>query len=73
MAGVAGGEVQVIFDGAPVTWLSSSLHMESTQWSGEFQWHGDGAAHWVRLSVRDEARRLALIGNPIYLKPGASP
>jgi len=70
VAGLPGGVVQVIFDGAPVAWLSDP-HMQSASWSGEFQWRGDAAAHWVRLSVRDEASRLALIGNPIYLQPGS--
>jgi len=66
VAEVPGGEVQVIIDGTPVAWLSHP-HMESAHWSGEFQWRGDGSTHWVRLSVRDAASSLVLIGNPIYL------
>jgi hypothetical protein len=33
----------------------------------------DGAAHWVRINVRDGAGRLILIGNPIYLTPSNAP
>lgn len=29
----------------------------------------DGAAHWLRVDVRDAQGRLILIGNPIYLRP----
>ncbi len=34
-----------------------------------FSLAADGAAHWVRVNLRDGDGRLLMIGNPIYLEP----
>ena len=34
-----------------------------------FQWTSDGHAHWLRAEVRDSNGSLALLSNPIYIKP----
>lgn len=61
---VAGGTIEIIRDGAvtrrvPVTEVAHSLTFEETF---------DRKPHWVRVNVRDEQGKLALIGNPIYLR-----
>lgn len=37
--------------------------------SKAFAFAADGAAHWLRIDVRDAKGRLLMIGNPIYLRP----
>lgn len=65
VAQLAGGTIEIIRDGTvirkvPVTDATHSLAFEETF---------DRKRHWVRVNVRDEQGRLALIGNPIYLQP----
>lgn len=64
VAQLAGGTIEVIRDGAvtrsvPVTDATHPVMFEETF---------DRKRHWVRVNVRDEHGRLALIGNPIYLQ-----
>jgi hypothetical protein len=64
VAKVAGGTIEVIRDGAvtrrmQVTDVAHSLTFEETF---------DRKHHWLRVNVRDEQGKLALIGNPIYLR-----
>jgi hypothetical protein len=62
-----GGEVEVILDGRKAPLLAGS-HVDSAAWRFEFEWRSDGKPHWIRLNVRDKDGRLALVGNPIYLR-----
>jgi hypothetical protein len=61
---LAGGTIEVIRDGevtrrVPVTNAAQTLLFEETF---------DRKRHWVRVNVRDEQGKLALIGNPIYIE-----
>jgi predicted metal-dependent phosphoesterase TrpH len=60
--GVAGGKVEVILDARRAQLLSANE-------SFTFDWRADGKSHWIRLNVRDGAGHLALVGNPVYLRP----
>jgi hypothetical protein len=67
VAQLASGTIEVVRDGAvtrrmPVTDASHSLTFEETF---------DRRRHWVRVNVRDEQGKLALIGNPIYIEAAA--
>ena len=62
----AAGRLEVIMDGEAVTGPMDPATSPGTT-TLAFTLRADGASHWVRLNVRDEAGRLALIGNPIYL------
>jgi hypothetical protein len=64
VAQIAGGTIEIVRDGAvtrraPITDATHSLTFEETF---------DRKRHWVRVNVRDEQGKLALIGNPIYLQ-----
>lgn len=64
VAKVAGGTIEIIRDGTitrrvPVTDVAYSMTFEETF---------DRKHHWVRVDVRDDQGKLALIGNPIYLQ-----
>jgi predicted metal-dependent phosphoesterase TrpH len=65
---VAGGEVEVILDGRRAPLLTSP-RIASAAWPFQFEWRADGKSHWIRLTVRDDHGRLALVGNPVYLRP----
>jgi hypothetical protein len=64
---MAGGEVEIILDRQRVA-LLASLHVDSADWPFDFGWRADGKPHWMRVNVRDRAGRLALVGNPVYLR-----
>lgn len=66
VTGVSGGEIEIIVDGRRVPLLKNP-RVDSATASFGFEWRADGKRHWLRLNVRDEAGRLALVGNPIYL------
>jgi hypothetical protein len=64
-AGVPGGALEVIEDGAPGPKIEGAL--SGGQEQRTFHLKSDGARHWLRLNVRGADGRLLLIGNPIYL------
>ena len=64
---VAGGEVEVILDGARTPLLEDPRINAPTK-TFEFSWRCDGGRHWLRINVRDPNGRLALVGNPVYLR-----
>jgi hypothetical protein len=60
--------VHLFLDGAETSQippLRSTIGNETLQ----FQWTSDGHAHWLRAEVRDSNGSLALLSNPIYIKP----
>ncbi|MEH6421410.1 CehA/McbA family metallohydrolase [Pseudomonas sp. CGJS7] len=68
---VVGGRIEAIVDGAVVA-LIAQPQVTDAQQRFDFRWRSDGARHWLRVDVRDAQGRLALVGNPIYLNPGAA-
>ncbi len=68
VAATTGGVAEVILDGERTSLLSKAP-IDASDWSFEFEWRADGKPHWMRLNVRDNAGHLALIGNPVYLRP----
>lgn len=67
VAQLPGGTMEVIRDGdvirrVPVTNATHALSFEETF---------DRKRHWVRVNVRDQQGKLALIGNPIYIETPA--
>jgi hypothetical protein len=38
-------------------------------WSFTFAWRADSKPHWIRVNIRDDRTHLALVGNPIYVRP----
>jgi hypothetical protein len=38
-------------------------------WPFTFPWRADSKPHWIRVNVRDGQSHLALVGNPIYVRP----
>ena len=63
---LAGGRIEVIVDGA-IAALIAQPAISGAEQGFDFQWRGDGARHWLRVDVRDEQGRLALVGNPVYI------
>lgn len=61
---MAGGTIEVIRDGAVIQ--RSPIKEASHAWP--FKETADGKRHWIRIDVRDAEGKLALIGNPIYMK-----
>ena len=66
VASPTAGRLEVIVDGEAVAGPRDPATAPGTTTLG-FTFQADGVPHWVRLNVRDQAGRLALIGNPIYL------
>lgn len=67
VAQLAGGTIEIIRDGditrrVPVTGAAHALSFEETF---------DRKHHWLRVNVRDEQGKVALIGNPIYIQSTA--
>ncbi|MBM0107734.1 CehA/McbA family metallohydrolase [Steroidobacter sp. S1-65] len=58
------GSIEVIRDGAIAQ--RSPIPAATHSWS--FEETSDGKSHWIRIDVRDADGKLALIGNPIYLR-----
>jgi hypothetical protein len=67
VAGVAEGLIEVIRDGEVVLGPADPRIVAGAP-DPTFTLTADGAPHWIRINVRDAARRLILIGNPIYLR-----
>jgi hypothetical protein len=70
--GVASGMIEVIRDGE-IVGGPADASISPAAAKRMFVLQTDGAAHWVRINVRDGAGRLILIGNPIYLTPSNAP
>jgi hypothetical protein len=64
---LVGGEIGIILDGKRVGLLRDPRVGSQSQ-PFAFEWRSDGHLHWIRVDVRDERARLALVGNPIYLQ-----
>jgi hypothetical protein len=64
---VAGGEIEVILDGARAALLKDP-RINTPAESFEFPWRSDGGRHWLRIDVRDPDGHLALVGNPVYIR-----
>lgn len=64
-AGVSGGIVELIVDGAVVE--RRGLESDTEESRARFRWSTTGDRHWARVDVRDADGRLLLIGNPIHL------
>ncbi len=62
------GEAEVILDGSACISLLASPQIGSAAWPFQLEWRADGKPRRVRLNVRDKDGRLALVGNPIYLR-----
>lgn len=61
---IPNGAIEVIRDGAIAQ--RSPIPAATHSWS--FEETSDGQRHWIRIDVRDADGKLALIGNPIYLR-----
>jgi len=75
VTGVPSGALELIVDGERAPLLKDaridSMAGGGTGKSFGFPWRADGKAHWVRVDVRDSAARLALVGNPVYIRGSA--
>ncbi|HEY0686784.1 MAG TPA: CehA/McbA family metallohydrolase [Steroidobacter sp.] len=58
------GTIEVIRDGA----VTQRTDVPAATHSWSFKETSDGKRHWIRIDVRDGEGKLALIGNPIYVK-----
>ena len=58
---------EILAEGRPGTRYEIVQDGEAREGAVKFDLVGDGAAHWVRVNVRDSDGRLLMIGNPIYL------
>ena len=61
---ILNGTIEVIRDGAIVQ--RAPIPAATHSWS--FKETSDGKRHWIRIDVRDSDGKLALIGNPIYVR-----
>ncbi len=59
-------DVEWFLDGALIT-PRADYRSEGNLWERSFVFESDGARHWLRANVRDDAGRLVFIGNPIFL------
>lgn len=69
VTGAAGGEARLIEGGRTV----ATRPIGGDDASFRFVRRSDGRRHWVRVDVRGDDGRLWLLGNPIYVNPGAAP
>ncbi|WP_374657674.1 CehA/McbA family metallohydrolase [Phenylobacterium sp.] len=66
VVGVPGGRVVISGDGpAP----AGDLALSSADQTLAVEMVADGRPRWLRIDVRDAGGKLALVGNPIYLRP----
>jgi hypothetical protein len=68
VAGVPGGRVVLSGDGAKLA-TPGDLALVGPDQTLSFDLVADGQARWLRVDVRDASGKLALLGNPIYLRP----
>ncbi|MET0533934.1 MAG: CehA/McbA family metallohydrolase [Steroidobacter sp.] len=64
---LAGGTIEIIRDGAVIRRVPAISATHALSFEETF----DRKRHWLRVNVRDEQGKLALIGNPIYIEAAA--
>lgn len=72
VVGAEGGVATVAWDGPPLGPLGRR-RLSSPDETPAFNLVSDGRPHWIRVDVRGPDGSLWLLGNPVYLNPGAAP
>lgn len=64
--GLADARVELLLDGDGQAIEPRPVAGQAGRW--RFDWQADGHRHWLRANVHDAQDRLALVGNPVYVK-----